>query len=438
MRYSIFLVFAVLLPVAVAAPVPRDAAKVEFDTNGVLARADLEKVAFDSRLAKDVEPYDGVRERQVEDVCRKPRDAKPRPANRYDVAVHMPWRHFLQNDPIPAYFVLRNNLDHTLSLDARLVLADAEPFTMNSCDITVRNAKTGKKVDVFTRIAMSCGGGGLVEVPADGFYCVKGNLGRTADGEALPPGEYEVDWRYRALRSAPVTFVVAKSDGKPAPRPKRPAYGFFHIREEPSDRDAPGEGEPVTWRETSLDFIVGEDMAAALASGEEAFVPDVHRIPANDKVVEVRAEWRPYRDGDRLAVTLRAAAPHKQVVFNDLPHLYLQVEVPAGQRLEYPLAGQEKLIEKLKSSNIATPLTIEAKLPAGWRDDAGVSGPTRVAVVVTAKELEIPRGWAELKKTEELRKLFDAGETPVWGGVVRAEFTEQRFPPRLPVPLPAP
>ena len=39
-----------LLPVVVAAPVPRDA-RPEFGSNGLLARADLEKVAFDTRPA---------------------------------------------------------------------------------------------------------------------------------------------------------------------------------------------------------------------------------------------------------------------------------------------------------------------------------------------------------------------------------------------------
>ncbi len=49
-------------------------------------------------------------------------------------------------------------------------------------------------------------------------------------------------------------------------------------------------------------------MAAALAVGPDGvYAPDVHAIPSADGMIEASLEWRPYRSGDRLAVTLRAA-----------------------------------------------------------------------------------------------------------------------------------
>src|SRR5215470_9204550 len=107
LRLLPLLMFA-LLPAALAAPVP-PGGRVEFGSNGLVTRADLEKIKFDSRLVKDAEDF----------VERKPAD-EVRPKNRYDVAVHMPWTKFRAGESIPAYFVLRNNRGYALRLDARL------------------------------------------------------------------------------------------------------------------------------------------------------------------------------------------------------------------------------------------------------------------------------------------------------------------------------
>src|SRR5262245_23718991 len=126
LRLLPLLAFA-LLPAAIAAPVP-PGGRVEYGASGVLTRADLEKIKFDSRLVMDAEDF----------VERKPAN-EVRPKNRYDVAVHMPWTKFRAGEPIPAYFALRNNRGYPLRLDARLSLSGPEPTTWNSCDIRVRD-----------------------------------------------------------------------------------------------------------------------------------------------------------------------------------------------------------------------------------------------------------------------------------------------------------
>ena len=425
-----------LLPAAVAAPVP-PGGRPAFGARGLLSRADLEGVRFDSRAVKDGEKFKELK--RVDEVVNETKPAKARPKNRYDVAVHLPWATFREGEPAHAYFVLRNNRGSSLGLDARLDLSGPEPMISGGgCPFDIRDRATGKSVVTALSGSTNCGGGSLVDVPADGFYCVSGDLNRLAGG-TLPPGEYEVDWRYGALAAAPVPFSVLKGDSaKPAARPKRAGLRFFHVEPEFDSDERPAKaGEPFRWPACALSSVYADDLAAALAVGQGGvYVPDIHTIPAADALVEAQAEWRPYRDGDRLIVTLRAAAPHKQVRFAEVPQLHVQVEAP-DERFKQMLEEAMKLAElRDNDAALTTPLTVAARLPAGWRDRCGVSGPARVAVLVSAQRIERPRGGLERAKADQVeRAVRDAGP-PVWGGIVRTDFAELHFP--LPLLNPAP
>jgi hypothetical protein len=430
------LLFVSLLPAAVAAPVPRDV-RPEFGSAGLLSRADLEKVRFDSRPVTVGEGKFDEPLRQVQDEPEEKADGgKPRPLTRYDLAVHMPWAAFREGDPVPAYFVLRNNRPRGLGLDARLALFGPEPTIWNSCDVRVRNAKTGEGVPVIGLAGWSCGGGALVTVPADGFYVVRGDLGRTHDRKPLPPGEYEVDWRYADTRAAAVRFAVETRDGpKPAAPRRRPAVHFYRLSPEFDREERPEKaGEPFVWRDSRLNSINAGEMASALAAGHGGvFVPDVHAIPAADKLVTATLEWNPHRDADRVVVTLRAVHPHKQVRFADVPQLHLQVEADADRLRERCLEESAKDGKQFTSEALVTPLSIEARLPADWRERVGVHGTARVAVLVTSGEIELPRGGLERARRDAGRKT-DRDEPPVWSGVVRTAFVELQFPPAPPRP----
>lgn len=422
-----------LLPAALAAPVP-PGGRAEFGTNGLLSRADLEKVVYDSQpfqradgreVPDDAEPADKQDEA-------KPDPALPQRANRYDVAVHLPWAKFRAGEPMPVYFVLRNNHGTTLGLRSRIDLSGDHPEMQgDGISFDVRARATGKSVVGIRSASTNCGGGSLVDVPAFGYYCVRGDLNRMT-GAPLPPGEYEVDWHFGRLQAAPVLFSVAPGDAKPVPFAKRP-HVRFHLTHGSASERPERAGEPFHWPDARLSTVWTQAMTSALAVGEGgAYVPDVRRIPAADKFVEARAVWKPYRDGDRVSITLRAVPPYEKVCFGDLPELFLQIETPANERERWDEAPAEAKQFDRQSETLLTPLTIEARVPDGWRERLGASETARVAVLVASKRIEFPRGNAQaLEKAKlKLRDERNAGSRPpVWSGVVRSDFTELRLPP---------
>ncbi len=440
------LAFAIL-PAAVAAPAP-PAARTEFGTSGLLTSADLEKVKFDSRSVKDSErgaeskPEKEVEEaRKVRDVAKGDGPEKVRPANRYDVAVYMPATKFREGEPAPAYFVLRNNRDTVLGLRARIDMSEPKPMLYGGgCRYDIRDRATGKSVLASLSASTHCGGGSLVDVPADGFYCVSADVNRLA-GHVLPPGDYEVDWRYGNLGSAPITFTVREHAG--AKLPNRPALHFYHINPEFGEEERPETvGEPFRWRDCDLNQVGTDDFAAALAVGQHGtYVPDLHTIAKTDKLVEAWVEWKPYRDGDRVVVTLRAVPPYDRVCFEEVPQLHLQIETPADAHRDRAMqAADRKLAELERSTALVTPLTIEARLPTDWREHVGASGAARVSVLVVAKRVELPRWGDRLEKRQLAEKSVRRSDEapPLWSGIVRSDTTELRFPLRLPEPVPAP
>jgi hypothetical protein len=431
------------VPALVAAPVPRDT-RPAFGANGLLSRADLEQVRFDSRLIKtDDRDKQQAEEKpaqdEVDEVKRADEPEKPRPANKFDVAVHMPWTVFREGEPIPAYLVLRNNRPSTLGLTSRIDLSGTFPEMQGGAtSFDVRDRATGKSVLIGMGASTNCGGGSLIDVPADGYFVTRGDLNRLTGGR-LAPGDYEVEWSYRPLRSAPVRFSVTKSDAPKPPAAKRPTvHHFYHLSRGFERERLQRIDEPHVWRDCHLNSEYPDSMAAALAVGQNgAYIPDPHTIPTADKLVEAWVEWHPYREGDRLVVTLRAVAPHKEVQFDEMPQLHLQIESPRGEGDRHGswLFGEAKEGDRVGES-LSTPLTIEARLPADWRERVGVTGTARVAVLVTSKRLELPtRGGQRLEKLKlelDVKRVGDFERPPVWSGTVRSDFIELQFPPLPP------
>lgn len=433
LRLLPLLAFA-LVPAVLAAPVPPEPPSA-FGAHGTVTRADLEKLTFDSRAVPDDELRGKSKEREddIVEVKRVRGDGppKPRPANPYDVAVHLPRTRVREGDPVPAYFVLRNNRDRPFAMRSRFDLADPTPRVRGEhLDFTVRDRATGKPVAGSVCGATHCGGGALAVVPEDGFYCAGADLNRLTGG-ALPPGQYDVSWRYGGLRSAPVLLTVSRRDGaKHAPRAGRTTLLCFHLTEnldDERDRDPRADG-PVVWPETELEDVEANDLAAALAVGQHGvYAPDLHAVPKADAFVEAWAEWLPYRDGDRVRVTLRAVPLHKEVRLEDVPQLFLLVEVPVdagANRRELPAKKLRALPEVPLRT---TPLTIEARLPDGWRHFSDAPGAARVAVLVAGGEVELNR-YGEVSKRQERDRRIEDPDVPVWRGFVRSDFTEVRFP----------
>lgn len=432
-RFLPLLALAPLCALA-AAPVP-PGARVPFGRDGLLSRADLEKVTFasypeldrDGKPRDDDEKYDEPKRGDQVEVKRAA--GEPLRANRYDLAVHLPWQKFVTGDPMPVYLVLRNNRDTTLGLHSRIDLSGPEPrLHGGGIDIGVRERVSGKSVLGRLSAATNCGGGALVDVPPFGYYCVRGDLDRLCDG--LAPGEYEVDWRAGRFRSVAAPFTVVASDAAPVARAKeRPSHHHFYYL-------TPGSGgDQLRWPNARLEHVRGDQMTAALAVGVGgAHVPDVRAIPDADRRVEARLAWKPYRDGDRVAVTLRSANPGTEVQFTALPQLFLQIETPDEDCAAWDAEAREAMKELQEDGRggLGTPLTIEARLPGAWRQWASAAGRLRVSVLVASERVEFPRGSAALAEKLQERKVERAdGPRPVyWSGIVRTDAVEVTVPPR--------
>jgi len=100
---------------------------------------------------------------------------------------------------------------------------------------TCVTARPAKSVLMRVMASTNCGGGSLVDVPANGFYCVRADLNRVT-GAALPPGEYEVAWNYGPWASASVLFTVLTAEGAQASR-QREAISLSLL---PADGRSPG------------------------------------------------------------------------------------------------------------------------------------------------------------------------------------------------------
>ncbi|HEY1190082.1 MAG TPA: hypothetical protein VGE74_20700 [Gemmata sp.] len=399
-------------PALIAAPVPRAAGRPAFGANGLLTRADLEKVPFRSQPTRPDDPKQEVQRAG------------------YDLAVHMPWATFREGEPVPAYFILRNNNKEELPLRCRFELFGPEarrPAFVNGCRYTVRNRATGEPVEPERHALIACGGGAMMTVPAGGFYVATGDIG-CSGGKPLPPGEYEVDWEIAGwVRAAPVPFeVVGAARAAPVP-PVRPEVHFYGLSVERPLR-VPPTSEPFTGYECELYGEHTGRMSAALAVGQHGtYVPDVHTIPATDALVEARLEWLPHREGDRARITIRAVPPHSQVRFSNLPQLYFQIEAP---RAEGNRPWHRHTVEAVigNGGDLVTPLEIELRMPRDWRERAVVVGTGRVAVLVLGKPVEMPVGLG----TQRVQKIQEAvrhrGAGPYWTGIVRTGSVPVRFP----------
>ena len=396
------------IPVLIAAPVP-ESARPAFGSGGLVTLADLERLQFESLTARDDEPHSRL-------------NLDP---SSIGLAVHVPGGRFISGESIPAYFVLRNAGQSNLGLDMRLDLASGEPAIWNSARITVRNRSSGKPVHIISRAGWRCGGPPLVVVPAGGYYCARGELGRSTEGATLPPGEYEVEWSYAEVRSRACRFTVLPgNDSVKAPAKRDPVITFFFWLSNGDREELAKQTGTVTWKKLRMDPVETGGMAAALAVGRgDKYVPDVRAIPASDGMLKVSAVWTSDGDGDRVAIMLRAADEKRPVAFDQVPQLHLHVEKEAAGRLHSHERLREVVKDALHTAALRTPITLNLHLPKDWREAPELTGKCRVAILVTSQDVELPRD-ARIKKLKRDKVLQLPGNPPIWSGIVRTGFTE--------------
>jgi hypothetical protein len=340
----------------------------------------------------------------------------------------LPWTKFREGEPIPAYFAIRNRNDRELELPLQMELFGPYPIVWSSCRINVRERATGKNASVVGR---SCSLRETVNVPANGYACFASDVGHHGD-RGLKPGEYEVEWIYAGLRAASVPFTVEKIDGPKPAAPVRYYTRFFHIVPKAERVERPAKAsEPFYWNESHLHHVPALTMSSALSVGQHGvYVPDVHTIPTADNLVEARVQWKQYREGDRIVVTLRAVGQNKQVRFAEVPQLFLQTESTDDHSADWQF--KERAADGKRGANdstlLVTPLRIEVRLPPKWRERKIETDSARVAVLVVAKPLELPTNKARAKEAVDVPERAGGNSAPVWSGIVRTPFTELQFP----------
>lgn len=389
--------FALLIPVLVlsvvlAAPVP----KPNPLTEPSLSAATLAKLPFVNADTPDEDHADHF----------------PRP-KQLALAVHVPRPRVRHGEPVIALFAVKNRTAHPLGLDMRLDLSGLHPALMNSCDIEVRNTESQELVPLVSQKVIACGaGGGMVSVPAGGYYAVRGNVGHTADGEPLPPGGYELSWRYGWAKSNAVAFTVL-ARGETARPPEHPHTRVVRVSESSGDEpkkgtDAKAADAPPVWANPGL-RVDHSALLTALATGEFGrYYPNVRDLPTADGGVTATAAW----DGDKLTVKLEAAGKGDPAV--ERPAVYLLIACDeTGPELE--LQAEDRAAAMADGSR--RPFTLEIRLPKDWKDRTGAHGEGRVAVVLAGRE---PPGRGERVKRVK-------GDTD-W--VVRTDWRAVTFPKR--------
>ncbi len=394
-RRAVLLVPVVVLAAALAAPVPKRNPLAQ----PVLTSEALAKLPFvDADRPADGDEAAGY----------------PKPGT-VGLAVYLHRDEFLAGDPIPALFAVKNRTARPLGLDMALDLSGRQPDLSNSCDITVRNHKTGEAVGPGGSRANVCGkSGGTTTVAKDGYYAVRGNVGTLAGGDPLPPGEYELSWRYGWAKSDPVRFTVRARRAGDKPPPAFAHTRIVRVTEEDDD-DEPKKGAesqttdaPPVWAKPGL-RVDRSDLQHALATGEFGrYFPSVRELPEADGGVTASARW----DGDKLTVKLEATHDAKHV---GRPAVYLLVE-SADADSEIELQRLERA--RAAADERRLPYTLEVRLPKDWRERAGAYGKGRVAVLLVSRE---PRSRGDRADEVKLPK----GETN-W--VVRTDWHPVTFP----------
>jgi hypothetical protein len=379
-----------------------------FGSRGVVTRAELDQLPFDDSVTANSETDEGPSLGTIA------------------LRVHLPRTVFSVGEPIPCYFLVRNRTDQAVGLDMRLDLSGPEPEHRNSCSIQVRDLRTGKGVPFLARHCWACGGRSGIELKANGYYCTRGDLSRTADG-FLPPGRYEVSWTYFSRHSGAAYFMVkgAAVERKPMPRS---SIAFLEVTRAGAREggEVVDERAPAVWDKVELRPRQADDIAAALALGHEGrYYPDIRELPSRDEMAHVTARWEFKETGDRLKVTIHPNDPNLAVGLAGRPQLLLHVEGMGPADRERMADEKDKQLEALRQ--VKLPHTVDVSLPKGWRLAIPFGGKVRVAVIVTTRAIEAPgRGLVK-----EVVKEVHAGG-PVWLGLLRTEFQEIEVPARGP------
>ena len=422
----LFLLLPLLCLPVLSGPAAKPPARPRTDGSALVSRpvltaAELDALAF-SAAADSSRPWDQSAREDVKNLS---------------LGVWVSCRAYREGEPIPALFAVRNRGPRR-GLDMRIELAPAEAGMYNGARIRLERTNPGNTWRQRLQHTYICGGPPLAGIEHDGYHCSGGDL-RALGGGQLPAGAYCVWWSYSARKSNVVEFTVLPNrDGQPgAGLSRRALAGIIEL--------TGGKLEGLTdgAREHSLRLTgaraahrwpreVGPHLASGVAG---KYYPSLADLPVLDGGLEATARLlrrEPAALPFAVEVTLRAALGGKDMVLARDLHLALLVEPQPGNldRVLHNGPRSERAPDMMSHNHeflLDRPLVLRIDLPANWERHARLTGPARVAVLVSTERLH--RREPGRQVTERVRR---AGGSPrqEWRGVLRSPWLEVAFPPR--------
>jgi hypothetical protein len=346
---------------------------------------------------------------------------------------------YREGEPIPVLFAVRNT-GPARGLDMRIELNTSEAAEYNGARLHLECTDAGSTWKQRLSRTYVCGGPPLATIERGGYYCAGGDL-RALGGGRLPSGVYRLSWGYRGLKSNAAHFTVLPArDGKAAaPLSRRPPAGILALGE------GKLEGLPDGAREHALRLTGARaawsgpyEIAPHLAAGVAGkYYPSLANLPVLDGGLEVTARLIRRVPGALPAaveITLRAAHPYEDLVIHPGDLIFALLVEPRSSdpaAVKPHAAGKagdfKETAKRHEYLVLDRPLTLRLDLPEGWERHAPLTGPARMAVLVSTERLRR----RVLRGVEEVRVLTRAGRPrrQAWRGVLRSPWLDVEFPP---------
>jgi hypothetical protein len=425
---------AALLPAAGAHAQPAsDAADVFGESPRLLTKKQLDSLEFRVRFHEDwLERAEEVQRRmreQPDDAELKERvqRQKQRRAEleKSPIGIFLPQTEYHLDEPVRAYFAVKNATEEVVGLDMRLDL-QLRLRTVNECSVDLRRLdKAEVDVSLIRERLWECGGPPRLTLPPGGYYCTRADLRRLGANAA---GKYAIRWNYSGLVSQEVKFTIlpAKRDGMI----QRPIHTVCLANIERADEEVEQTAErppPPVIQSARLTPLPFPQFAAALSTGAHGrLYPDVLELPRQDRFVSASLHLEMPRDGGlpkALILTLTPRQKNEGLFLEDFDHLVLvvvsrsEVQKPAREiALRERLQRAKRLENGYSLADPDKPLKIRVELEQDWPRRLGLSGPLELRLLLSSEPVKLQGRWPELRRLES-RVLYASPRKP-WKGLL--------------------
>lgn len=334
------------------------------------------------------------------------------------LGLHLPNTRVSANEPVWAYFVVKNTQPKLHELDMRFdAVIDSPHALVNSCGFTIRTFDSNNERQIAeTKIRnrlWECGQP-LVYVPGQDYYVAALDLGAFAD---LRSGNYEVSWHYslRDISSNSVRFTVVAGAERRRDAKKASPWTLWGLDLNPAQsgiekkKKSPDDAGRSTMRRFSQ-----AEFSVALGCGVGGrYVTHLNRLPDRDELITVSADWQLGKEFDRVTLRLTPRKNGQTVTLHHL-HVYLLAQGPESLS---PSEEEGKRVAWEKPLAIKNSHSIEFRLPIVWRTwSKEIEAPKafQAAFLITATPIEPPRGFEVLKDVSKTD-----GSEHIWSGLLK-------------------